>query len=362
MEQQDDVINPFRRDLQWGIHTRSLARNSEFGRPITRIVSNPYQYSNYNPINKYDPNGTDPEDPNLIKEEFSATFSEPLYIGMSVEQFEQTSNQREKAHAEIDVALAREEEEESKAFTELVESNEKALNEAADVSFLDLLPTPEKFIDLFQFLSPTRIALDYAYWEANSRPDAGVEPAELPPGGTDWSSGGEGGLLADPAVRIAAATVADSILLGAVGGTGGAARSTSLLSRTKNFVATRAELFVVSREGVQLGARSVPLAAHVSNKTPLWTYSHGYNLGLNMGEAGQTLVLGKFPGNVRFVNSTAGTYTLDRPWGWTKMYNAGAVRGHLEAGGNIRFTSQDFTGTFGLEANQVLNNNLWSSF
>jgi hypothetical protein len=97
-------------------------------------------------------------------------------------------------------------------------------------------------------------------------------------------------------------------------------------------------------------------------KTPLLTMSDGYYLGRDMGQAWYTAVYGKYPGNIRFVNSNAGTYSVDRPWGWTRTYNAGAVRGHLESGGNIRFTSQQFTGTFGLEADQVLGIHSWLTF
>ena len=59
--------------------------------------------------------------------------------------------------------------------------------------------------------------LNYLSAEANSRPDAGVEPEELPPGGTDWSAGEEGGLLAEPAMRaltgVAIDTAAISVLV-----------------------------------------------------------------------------------------------------------------------------------------------------
>jgi hypothetical protein len=59
--------------------------------------------------------------------------------------------------------------------------------------------------------------LDYLHAEANTRPDAGVEPTELPPGGTDWSAGGEGGLLSDPAMRQFTGTVVDMMLSEALG-------------------------------------------------------------------------------------------------------------------------------------------------
>jgi hypothetical protein len=43
--------------------------------------------------------------------------------------------------------------------------------------------------------------LDDLYARAKTRPDGGVGPTELPPGGTDYSAGVEGGLLSDPIMR-----------------------------------------------------------------------------------------------------------------------------------------------------------------
>jgi hypothetical protein len=83
------------------------------------------------------------------------------------------------------------------------------------------------------------------------------------------------------------------------------------------------------------------------------TYSYGYFMSYDLAQAGQTLVLGKYPGNVQYVRANPGTFTIDRPWGWSPMYNAGGVRGALEARGKILFTSDDYTGTFGREAVQV---------
>lgn len=54
--------------------------------------------------------------------------------------------------------------------------------------------------------------LDFAYAEANSRPDAGVEPPELPPGGLDYSAGLEGGLLADSVMRTATGAAVDAMV------------------------------------------------------------------------------------------------------------------------------------------------------
>ncbi|HTN87933.1 MAG TPA: SpvB/TcaC N-terminal domain-containing protein [Sorangium sp.] len=58
--------------------------------------------------------------------------------------------------------------------------------------------------------------LDFLYAEANSRPDAGVEPTELPPGGITWEAGAEGGLLSDPALRTATGVAIDALAAGAV--------------------------------------------------------------------------------------------------------------------------------------------------
>jgi hypothetical protein len=85
------------------------------------------------------------------------------------------------------------------------------------------------------------------------------------------------------------------------------------------------------------------------------TYGQGYEHGSTYGSAGSELVLGKNPGNVEWVSQNPGTVTVNRSWGWSPMYNAGFVRGFLDAGGTaIRFTSQEYTGVFGLEAQQAL--------
>lgn len=102
------------------------------------------------------------------------------------------------------------------------------------------------------------------------------------------------------------------------------------------------------------GARLQPSAIE-SSIAPRMTMSQGYALGNDLGAVGETLTLGKYPGNVQFVRANPGTYTVDRPWGWTPGYNAGAVRGHLDAGGPIRLTSETFTGTYKLEVEQILN-------
>lgn len=108
--------------------------------------------------------------------------------------------------------------------------------------------------------------------------------------------------------------------------------------------------------GQQWGAptRLAPTSPFVSTETPRLTYKAGYRLGEDLARAGYQLSLGKYPGNVRYATSTPGAFTIDRPWGWTPMYNAGAVRGVLQAEGRIIFTSKVYTGTFRLEALQVL--------
>nr|WP_256327749.1 RHS repeat-associated core domain-containing protein [Nitrosospira sp. Nl5] len=102
------------------------------------------------------------------------------------------------------------------------------------------------------------------------------------------------------------------------------------------------------------GARMRP-AAIESTVTPRLTMSQGHALGNDLGSAGKTLVLGRYPGNVQYVRNNFGTYTIDRPWGWTPGYNAGAVRGHMDSGAEVFLTSQDFGGTFRLEMEQLLN-------
>jgi RHS repeat-associated protein len=58
--------------------------------------------------------------------------------------------------------------------------------------------------------------LDYLHAEANTRPDAGVDEPELPPGGRDWSAGGEGGLLSDPTMRQVTGAAIDTMVFGAL--------------------------------------------------------------------------------------------------------------------------------------------------
>jgi RHS repeat-associated protein len=90
---------------------------------------------------------------------------------------------------------------------------------------------------------------------------------------------------------------------------------------------------------------------------PTLTYTQGYTLGNDLAKAGYTGALGHFPSNVQYVDAAANAFTVDRPWGWTPMYNAGAVRGVLEAGGAVQLTSPlnvARPGTFGLELQQLL--------
>jgi RHS repeat-associated protein len=58
--------------------------------------------------------------------------------------------------------------------------------------------------------------LDWAASDATTRFDAGVGPTESPPGGTDYSAGVEGGLLADPAMRFATGVAIDFMVGAAV--------------------------------------------------------------------------------------------------------------------------------------------------
>jgi hypothetical protein len=62
-------------------------------------------------------------------------------------------------------------------------------------------------------------ALDFAYAEANSRPDAGVEPVELPIAGPPGVSDAEweGGMLADSAMRTMTGMAADVMISAVVG-------------------------------------------------------------------------------------------------------------------------------------------------
>jgi RHS repeat-associated protein len=90
---------------------------------------------------------------------------------------------------------------------------------------------------------------------------------------------------------------------------------------------------------------------------PTLTYSQGYSLGNYSARAGQTAALGHFPSNARYVDAAANAFMVDRPWGWTPMYNAGVIRGVLEAGGTVRLTSPlnvARPATFGLELQQLL--------
>ena len=95
-------------------------------------------------------------------------------------------------------------------------------------------------------------------------------------------------------------------------------------------------------------------AAIESTLAPKLTMWHGFALGNDLGSAGQTLAIGKYPSNVQFVRANPWSYTIDRPWGWTPNYNAGAIRGHMEAVGAIRLTSDELSGTYKLEVEQVI--------
>lgn len=113
-----------------------------------------------------------------------------------------------------------------------------------------------------------------------------------------------------------------------------------------------------SRTGPSAGSRPSP------NSRPNfigggggYTYKYGYGQGVHAAEANQELVVGRYPANVNYVARTPGTITLDVPSGWTPTYNAGFIRGFMEAGGeisHIRIIPGEFTGTFRIEVQQIL--------
>jgi hypothetical protein len=70
-----------------------------------------------------------------------------------------------------------------------------------------------------EFVNPFGSVLDVLHADANSRPDAGALPDELPPGGLDWSAGAEGGMLEDPTMR-AMTEMALGTMVGVVVGKG----------------------------------------------------------------------------------------------------------------------------------------------
>jgi hypothetical protein len=110
------------------------------------------------------------------------------------------------------------------------------------------------------------------------------------------------------------------------------------------------------RGDVAWGARMKPEAIELVLKpgqTPTLTPTQGSQLGADMGAAGQTLVLGKYPANVRFVSATPVTYSVDRPWGWTWGYNEAVVRGHMAAGGQFLLLPGPITGTYEQEVDLI---------
>jgi hypothetical protein len=84
------------------------------------------------------------------------------------------------------------------------------------------------------------------------------------------------------------------------------------------------------------------------------TYKIGFERGEAAAEAGMELILGKYPANVNYVALTPGAVTLDVPYGWTPMYNAGFIRGFMESGGKIRLVSRNVSGTYETEVKQIL--------
>jgi hypothetical protein len=121
-------------------------------------------------------------------------------------------------------------------------------------------------------------------------------------------------------------------------------------------ISARAELSAASRGYyARPVGKPVPFGGIVSDRTPRLSYGDGFRLGDDLSAAGFELSLGRYPSNVSYVKALPRSYTIDRPWGWTPNYNAGAVRGHLEAGGRVVFTSTtEGSQTFRLEATQVL--------
>jgi hypothetical protein len=146
-------------------------------------------------------------------------------------------------------------------------------------------------------------------------------------------------------------------------GAGALARAGTGAARAAAFRAAVQEARPMGSPDMAWGARMRPDAI-VSGQVPTMTMGQGYQLGNDLGAAGYTLTLGKFPANVQSVETNLGTYTIDRPWGWTPTYNAGGVRGHLDAGGSIRFVAPPgvvdpltpgvFTGVFRLEVIQIM--------
>jgi RHS repeat-associated protein len=105
--------------------------------------------------------------------------------------------------------------------------------------------------------------------------------------------------------------------------------------------------------GVPVEQRVIEMEAEV---TPL-TMEEGYTLGVARAQQGETLVLGKYPEYQNFLGPNRITLDVDKML-YSKTYNAGFVRGYLDAGGKIDmvspFTEFNLEGAYGAEVGQVL--------
>ena len=91
------------------------------------------------------------------------------------------------------------------------------------------------------------------------------------------------------------------------------------------------------------------------------TYDAAVEFGQQQALDGKSLAIGRYPDNVNHVAANpATTYTIDVP-GWTPNWNAGVIRGHLEAGGSVVVTPRrtggfpevEIEGTFQKELEQI---------
>jgi hypothetical protein len=113
-----------------------------------------------------------------------------------------------------------------------------------------------------EFVNPFGSVLDVLHADANSRPDAGVGPEELPPGGLDWSAGAEGGMLEDPAMRamtemvvatVVGVIVGQGIAAGLAPRTGVPANSVGAMQRLRFQASPKHPVRVSPRPGVSPG-------------------------------------------------------------------------------------------------------------
>jgi RHS repeat-associated protein len=130
----------------------------------------------------------------------------------------------------------------------------------------------------------------------------------------------------------------------------------SRLSSIANRTVAEVQLFLASEGVFSAEASSMGFwgtTTETSTSAFKLTYQYGFNQGYSAASVGDRLILGKFPGNVQYVEANVATATVDVPWGWTPNYNAGYVRGFLEGGGTVGLTSTTFTGTYSLEIQQL---------